>query len=368
MSTPIVTSSAGNSDVAAELLRPSRARTLDQIYMALLFLASLAILALIVGIAVQLAVTSHQSLSNFGPSFLFTTTWDPNRNTFGAWNFILGTLYSSFWALLLAVPISVGAAIFLSEIAPPYIRTPLAFLIELLAAIPSVVYGLWGIFVLSPLLTNVYDGPSFTVFGLLKEWVVTHHIPTTVKSWISGDNPIPGLEPSIAQNHLLHRLPIFSGPPNGSDVMTASLILAIMVTPYITSVSRDILMAIPKISREGSYAVGATKWETITGVVLPYARAGIIGAVILGLGRALGETMAVTMVIGNSETFKTSLFAPGNTMASVIANEFSEASTDIYRSSLIEIGLCLFIVTMIVNGIARLLVRYTALDIQGGKR
>ncbi len=313
------------------LLSRSRAETMDRVYMALLFLASLTIFLLIVGIAVELAYGSHLSVAKFGLGFLTKSKWDANHNIFGAWPFILGTLYSSFWALLIAVPVSVGSAIFLSEIAPRWLRTPLGFLIELLAAIPSVVYGLWGLFVLQGILANHVETP-------------------------------------ISNNHFWSKLPIFTGSPNGTDMLAASLILAIMVTPFITSVSRDILLAIPKVAREGSYGIGATKWETITGVVLPFARAGIIGGIILGLGRALGETMAVTMVIGNSEGFKLSLFSAGNTMASLIANEFSEASVDLYRSALIEIGLILFIVTMIVNGLARLLVRYTAKDIQSGGR
>jgi phosphate transport system permease protein len=316
---------------ASALLRPSRANTLDRIYLAVIFVASLAILVLIVGIAVELAFQSKQSLSHFGPGFLTGTRWDPVHFVFGALPFIEGTLYSSFLALLIAVPISVGSAIFLTEISPWLLKRPLAFLIELLAAIPSVVYGLWGILVLTPFLVDHVETP-------------------------------------ISENHFLSRFPLLTGPANGNDMLCAALILAIMVTPFITSVSRDILTAIPRIAREGSYAVGATKWETIQGVVLPYARGGIIGAVILGLGRALGETMAVTMVIGNSRAFNLSLFSAGNTMSSLIANEFSEASTDLYRSSLVEVALCLFVVTMIVNGAARLLVRYTARDIQTGGR
>jgi phosphate transport system permease protein len=243
-------------------------------------------------------------------------------------------------ALLIAVPVSVGSAIYLAEIAPRIIRNVLGYIIELLAAIPSVVYGLCGVFVLSHMLASDRSG---------------------------GDN-YNGLETVIVNNHRLSKLSIFHGPPNGSDIMCASIILAIMVIPFITSVTRELLLAIPKIAREGSYGVGATKWETINGVVLPFARAGIIGAVILGLGRALGETMAVTMVIGNADHFNVSLFSAGNTMASLIATEFNEAS-GVYLSALTEIGLCLFVLTLIVNGFARLLVKYMAKDIQtGGKR
>ena len=305
----------------------------DTVYLAILFAASVVILAVICAIAIELTLASRLSLKTFGFPFFTHSVWNPNppHIVLGALSFLLGTLYSSFWALLIAIPISVGAAVFLAEVAPAWIRTPCSFLVELLAAIPSVVYGLWGIFVLAP-------------------WLVDH------------------VETPISNNARLSRMALFSAPPNGNDMLAASLILAIMVLPYITSVSRDILRAIPRAARDSSYALGATRWETIEGVVLPYARAGIIGAVILGLGRALGETMAVTMVIGNNPNFSTALFAPGYTMASVIANEFTEASIDLYRSALVEIGLMLFVVTMIVNGCARLLVYYTAKDVHGGGR
>jgi phosphate transport system permease protein len=239
-------------------------------------------------------------------------------------------------ALILAVPVSLGAAIFLSEIAPVWVRTPVTFLIELLAAIPSVVYGLWGLFVMAPwlrdhLMLPLYHGP-------------------------------------------LRTLPLFASPtaPVGQTMLSAGVILAIMITPYITAVSRDILRAIPRSQREGSYALGATKWETISQVVMPYARSGIIGAVILGLGRALGETMAVTMVIGNQSPatpsgVSWSLLQPGYTMASALANKFNEATGDLNVSALVEIGLILFVVAVIVNVFARLLVAYTAKDMQGAR-
>lgn len=303
----------------------------DRFYAGILFLASLTILLIVAGIALELVVASRETLHQFGARFFVRTAWDPVRQDFGALAFILGTLYSSFWALVIAVPVGLGAAIFLAEIAPPWIRGPVSFLIELLAAIPSVVYGLWGIFVLSP-------------------WLVQH------------------VETPISEHPLLSKFPLFDAPPNGNDMLAASLILAIMVLPFITAVSRDLLRAIPRTAREGSYALGATRWETIRGVVLPYARAGIIGAIILGLGRALGETMAVTMVIGNELGFHIPLFHSGYTMASIIANEFAEASFSLYRSALIEIGLTLFVVTMLVNGCARVLIYYTARNVQGGGR
>jgi len=310
--------------------RAKRSQLGDRIYRALLFVAGISVLVIIIGLGIELAVGSRESISKFGFSFLTTDTWNPGALIFGALPFIEGTLYSSLWALVIAVPISLLAAIFLAELAPDWIGRPLSFLIELLAAIPSVVYGLWGLFVLQPWLVKYVEAP-------------------------------------ISHNRFFSKLPIFGDTPNGYDMFSASVILSIMVIPYITAVSRDIMRAIPRSVREGSYALGATQWETIKGVVLPYARAGFIGAIMLGFGRALGETMAVTMVIGNSPQFKASLFSSGYTMASVIANELAEAS-GLYRSALIEIGLVLFIVTMIVNMIARTLVYYTAQDMHGGSR
>jgi phosphate transport system permease protein len=306
---------------------------IDKFYTAIIFSASLVIFLLIVSIAVELFSGSQTSQKAFGLHFFTSEDWDPNDGDgkFGVFPFLVGTLYTSFWALLLAMPISVGTAIFLSEIAPAWIRNPVSYLVELLAAIPSVIYGLWGVFVMCP-------------------WIALH------------------IETPISQNKVLSRLPIFDGQPNGTDLMAASLILTIMIIPYITSVSRDILRAIPVSVREGSYALGATKWETISRVVVPYARAGIIGGIMLGLGRALGETMAVTMVIGNNPILTSSLLKPGYTMSSVIANEFPEALGNLYHSALIEVGLTLFFVTMFVNGMARGLVFLTAKEINGGKK
>lgn len=307
----------------------------DRVYSSIIFLASLAVMAIIVGIGVLLYLESRRAIHTIGFSFLTGSVWDDVHAVYSAKPFILDTLYSSFLALLIAVPISVGAAIFLSEITPRLLRTPLAFLIEMLAAIPSVIYGIWGYMVLSP-------------------WTAAH------------------IETPIWRNHHIGRFFLFStkDAPQGSDMLAAALILSIMVTPYITSVSRDILRAIPKAARDGSYALGATQWETISRVVLPYARAGIIGAVILGLGRALGETMAVTMVIGNNnKPFSPSIFVPGNTMASAMANNFGTAITGTLEySSIMEIGLILFVVTMVVNAGARILVSLTGRDVSGGTR
>jgi phosphate transport system permease protein len=238
---------------------------------------------------------------------------------FGAAPAIYGTLVSSAVALILAAPLAIGVAVFLSEFAPPKLRQPVAFLVDLLAAVPSVVYGLWGIFVLIPVLRTA-------VMPFLRD---TLHLSV---------------------------LPLFRGAAYGPSMLAAGTILAIMILPYISSVSREVLLAVPRSQREAALALGATKWETISGAVIPYAKSGIIGGIILGLGRALGETMAVTMLIGNRQQISASLFAPGYTMASLIANEFSEASSDIHLSALMAVGFTLFVITLIVNGIARWLV------------
>jgi phosphate transport system permease protein len=258
---------------------------------------------------------SRLSLDRFSWHFLFDSTWDPVREVFGAWPFVVGTVASSLIALLLAVPVALGAAIFLSELAPRRVARTLGFMVEMLAAVPSVVYGLWGVFVLAPLLREHLE-PALG------------HIP----------------------------LPFFSGPPMGTDLFAGSVILAIMILPTICSVSRDVLRAVPLTLREAALALGATRWETTRTAVLPTAASGIIGATVLGLGRALGETMAVTMVIGNRPQIPHSLFAPAYTLASVIANEFSEATGDMHLSALAEMGLLLFGVSLVLNTVARLLV------------
>jgi phosphate transport system permease protein len=253
----------------------------------------------------------------FGWRFLVTSTWDPVAEVFGALPFVYGTLVSSVLALLIAVPLGLGVAIYLAEVAPLWIRPSIAFLIELLAAIPSVVYGLWGLMVLAP---------------WLREWV----------------------QPALGRG--LGFLPLFAGPPYGVGMLAAGLILAVMVVPFMAAVGREVLLAVPATQREAALALGATRWEATRLAVLRYGRSGLIGAALLGLGRALGETMAVTMVIGNSPVISLSLFAPGYTMASVLANEFTEATSDLYLAALVEIGLLLFGVTVLVNGLARLLV------------
>jgi phosphate transport system permease protein len=283
----------------------------------LILLASATLLLLIVAMMVAaMAANSSLSLREFGFGFLAGRDWNPVLGRFGALPFIYGTVVSSLITLLIAVPFSLGVAIFLVEQSPPRLARALAFLVELLAAIPSVVYGLWGIFVLAPFL-RVHIEP------LLQHWL----------GW----------------------LPLFRGPITGIGLFTGSIILAIMITPIISAVVRDVLAAVPVSQREAALALGATRWET-TRVVLANAASGIVGAIILGLGRAIGETMAVTMLIGNRAEISASLFEPSYTIASVIANEFTEATGDLYLSALVEIGLILFLVTFIVNGLAKLLV------------
>jgi phosphate transport system permease protein len=274
------------------------------------------VLVLVIAIAVVLVNESRLSIAKFGLGFWTHSTWDPVSGEFGALPFIWGTLYSSLLAIVIAAPIGIGIAIFISEVSSDAMRRPLGFLTELLAAIPSIVYGLWGVFVLAPLVRRF----------------------------------------EVAMPESLRKLPIVHGPPLGVGMLTAALILALMIVPFISSVAREILQSVPRAQREAAYALGATRWETIR-VALFYARSGIIGAVMLGLGRALGETMAVTMVIGNNPQISTSLFAPQYTMAAVIANEFTEASGALYLDALVEIGLVLFIVTIIINGLSRLLTR-----------
>ncbi len=265
----------------------------------------------------ELILRSQLSISKFGFSFFVKKAWDPVSGNFGALPFIYGTLVSSCLGLLIAVPLAIGVAIFLTEMCPKLLRGPLAFLTELLAAIPSVVYGLWAVFVLVPLLRE-YVNPFLT--GTL--------------GWTG----------------------LFGGPNYGIGMLAAGVILAIMILPVISSLTREVMISVPHSQREAVLALGATRWEMIRMGVLRNARIGIVGSIILGLGRALGETMAVTMVIGNRPEIARSLLAPGYSMASVIANEFSEASDDLYLSALVEIGLALFLVTIVVNALARLLV------------
>ena len=290
----------------------------DRAFRWLTLFMALSIFVLIALIGVELAIGSKLALQKFGWHFLVSRNWDPVNEVFGALPFIFGTLVSSAIALVIAVPISIATAVYLTELAPLWLRQPLTMFIELLAAVPSVILGLWGIFVMVP-------------------WLREHLFPWLQKT--------------------LGFLPFFKGAIYGVSMLAGGIIIAIMIVPIITSVAREILRSVPGLQREAAYALGATRWEVTRIAVLSYAKKGLFGAVILGLGRALGETMAVTMVIGNTPQIVASLFAPGYTLASVVANEFTEATTDTYLSALFEIGLVLLGVTVLVNALAQLLLK-----------
>ena len=297
------------------LPRPRNARTDELIFRAGTGAFAILLIGIVLAIGAALVKESRLSIVHFGWSFWQTDVWDPVAGEFGARPFIWGTLYSSVLALLISTPIALGIAIFISELAPASMRRPLVFLTELLAAIPSIVYGLWGIFVLVPAVRQL----------------------------------------QIATPEWLRSVPLFSGPPLGVGMLSAALILAIMVIPFSSSVAREVLKAVPQSQREGAYALGATRWEAIR-MALFYARTGIVGAIMLGFGRALGETMAVTMVIGNNPQISASLYAPQYTMAAVLANEFAEATNDLYLHALVEIGMVLFIMTLIINVMSRMFI------------
>jgi phosphate transport system permease protein len=291
-------------------------RLADRVFPRLTFVGALVIIAILVNILVILLIQAWPSISHFGASFLGTSIWNPVTDVYGAWPAIFGTLLTSLLALAIAVPVSLGTAIFLVEIAPAWFRESASFVIEILATIPSVIIGIWGIFVLVPF------------------------VRAPLESWLS---------------RVLGFLPFFQGAQIGYGFLAAGIILSIMIIPIITAISCDVIRAVPSQQREAMLALGATRWETISRAVLPYGRSGLVGGIILGLGRALGETMAVTMVIGNAFRVSPSLFSPGATIASWMAGQFGEAS-GLSRSALIELGLMLFIITLIVNVIARLLV------------
>lgn len=289
----------------------------DLIFYILLKIVAYGVLFLFCTLVYYLYQASVPALQEFGWRFFFTNAWNPVTNKYGALAFIYGTVISSLLALIIAVPISVGAALFLTELSPKFLKAPVGFLVEMLAAIPSVVYGLWGIFMLAPM----------------------------VRVW---------LEPLLAK--YLGFLPLFQGPPLGVGMLTSGIVLAIMIIPTITAISREVFRSIPDILREGALALGATRWEMIKLAVLKTGTSGVIGAIILGLGRALGETMAVTMVIGNKAQIAASVFEPAATMASVIANEYAEANHELHLAALAAIGFALFFVSLIVNGLARLII------------
>ena len=288
----------------------------DFVFKHLTMLFAVGVLSLVFLMGYEMYKGSSLSIAQFGWRFLATSVWDPVRDEYGALPLIFGTVISSLLALVIALPLGLGVAVFLSELAPRWLERPLSFLVELLAAIPSIVYGLWGIFVLVP-------------------WLRLHAEP-----WLGSH---------------LGFLPFFKGAPYGFGMLAAGLILSVMVLPIIASISRDVMRSIPDLLREAALGLGATRWET-TKVVLAASKSGILGATLLGLGRAVGETMAVTMVIGNRADISASLFSPGYSMASVIANEFAEATTSMYTSALIEVALVLFVVTILLNALARLIV------------
>lgn len=288
----------------------------DRLFKGVTLFFALSVIAITLGIAWELFIHSELPRHTFGWSFLSREIWDPVAEQFGAKPFIYGTLVSSLLALLIAVPLGLGVAIFLSEMAPPRLSEACSFLVNLLAAVPSVVYGVIGIFVVVP-------------------WVRASLGPFLTKT--------------------LGFLPLFQGPCYGVSMLAAGFVLAVMVMPFITSVSREVLMAVPRSLKEAAMALGATHWEVVRTAILPYARSGIAGSIFLALGRALGETMAVTMVIGNNPKIAASLLAPGYTMAAVLANEFTEATSDLYVQTLIEIGLVLFVITILANAVARLI-------------
>ena len=305
-----------------------RLRSGDQIAYLITAACAASIFVVTVLLVYELWINSSLARHKFGWNFLFSSAWDPVAGDFGALPFIYGTVVTSILALLIAVPLGLGAAIFLAELAPPNISDSLTFVIELLAAVPSVIFGLLGIFLLLPAL---------------------HYV-------------VPVLQQSLGF------LPIFSGPFYGVSIFSAGIVLSIMIVPFITSVSREVLLAVPQDQKEAALALGATRWQTTSRVVVPFARRGIFGSVFLALARALGETMAVTMVIGNNPQISPSLLAPGYSIAAVIANEFTEATEDVYVSALIELGLVLFGITILINALARLLILTTTRKGTGGRQ
>jgi len=294
----------------------------DQLFRTTTRVAAVGLLALVGAMVLLLTLAARPSIHAFGFRFLITDAWNPVTEQFGAVTPIVGTLLSTAIALAVALPVALGVALFLEEICPTPLRRPFSMAIELLAAIPSIVYGMWGLFVLAP---------------------------------IMADHVQPALQATVGRLPLLGRL--FDGPPMGIGMLTAGLVLGLMILPFIASVSRDVLAMVPQTLKESAYGVGATPWEVVRDVMLPYGRKGLFAAVILGLGRAIGETMAITFVIGNAHRLSASLFAPGNSIASTLANEFTEADGDLYLAALIELGLILFVITFLILGAAQLWLR-----------
>jgi phosphate transport system permease protein len=310
---------------AAPVPRPAVGCTTDKLFRGATRLAALIVFGTVAAILLVLVVGAWPALEKFGFGFATSTAWNPVTEQFGAGVAIYGTLVTSAIALLLAVPVSFGIAMFITELAPNWLKRPIGTAIELLAAIPSIIYGMWGLFVFAPLFADHVE-----------PWLKAH-----LGSW-----PLIG--------------PLFSGPAMGIGILTAGIILAIMILPFITSVMRDVFQIVPTVLRESAYGLGSTTWEVVWHIVLPYTRVGVIGGIMLGLGRALGETMAVTFVVGNAHQLSASLLMPGNTISSVLANEFTEAVGEMYTASMIELGLILFFITFVVLAIARLLLWHIA--------
>ncbi|MHB1239586.1 MAG: phosphate ABC transporter permease subunit PstC [Gammaproteobacteria bacterium] len=305
---------------------PRRGRLADRVFAGTTRVFAILVMLSVFAILVSLLIGAGPALRKFGFGFLVSTQWNPVTERFGALVPIFGTLVTSFLAMLVAIPVSFGIALFITELAPSWLKRPVGTAIELLAAIPSIIYGMWGLFVFAPLFADH-----------VQPWV-TDHI---------GDWPLVGV--------------LFQGPPMGIGMFTAGLILGIMVIPFIASVMRDVFEVVPPMLKESAYGVGATTWEVVRHVVLPYTKVGVIGGIMLGLGRALGETMAVTFVIGNAHRISPSLFMPGSTISSILANEFTEADGKMYSSSLVAVGLILFVITFVVLALAKLLLfRLTA--------
>jgi len=307
-------------------------RTFDRIFATGVAALAMLVPITLVAITLLILIDSWPALTTFGLSYFTTTEWDPVKLVFGAAAYVYGTLVTTIIAVLLAAPVAVGAAIYLTEFAPRAIRAPVAFMIELLAYIPSIVYGLWAIFVMVPVMRSTIE---------------------------------PGLQATLGRVPVVGHL--FSGTPVGFDLLSGGVVLAIMILPILMAVSREVLLAVPPTQREAMIGLGATRWEAVSRAVLPYARPGIIGGAVLGVGRAFGETMAVTMVVGNSSReISGSLFVPGYTMASAIANQFVEADSELYFSAIVEIALVLLLVAVVVNGVARVLIRRSIADRPAG--
>ena len=313
------------SDIDLHAERVARFRSQDRLFHYMTLSLAFLVLAALMGTLISLAIEAYPSLSHFGPAFLWSNVWNVPEEIFGALPALYGTIITSFIALLIAVPVSFGIALFLTETCPAWLRRPLGTAIELLAGVPSIVYGIWGLFVFAPLFSQ-YVQP------LLQN--------------VLGDVPVIGQW--------------FVGPPIGVGILTASIVLALMVIPFIASVMRDVFETVPEVLKESAYGLGCTTWEVVRNIVLPYTKVGVIGGIMLGLGRALGETMAVTFVIGNSNRILGSLFAPGTSIASTLANEFGEADPGLHISSLFALGLVLFLLTFIVLAISRWLIRRSA--------